>query len=109
MDYPNLVQMENGTCSHNTTTDDLKKYYGELLKNAQGTIIITIPKEKLEQSESEIIKSLSVFPAVKPMIFQKFQISMHQKTWKKNYVFLTPHASSDNVIIEKNIKNKYKW
>lgn len=104
LEYPNYPQLENGICSYNTTTDDLKNYYDNLLKNSQGTIIITIPKEKLEKSESELIKSLSMFPDVKPQNFSKISNQYIPKELEKSNVFLTPYKFADEVIMEKTFK-----
>lgn len=104
LDSPNRSQFENGICSYRTTTEDLKKYYSDLLKNSQGIVIITIPKEKLEQSESEIIKSLSEFPPVKSHDFSKILNQYTPTDLKKNNIFLKPYSFSDNIIIEKTLK-----
>lgn len=104
LDYPNRPQLEHGSCSYNTTTDDLKKYYSDLLKNSQGTVIITIPKDKLEQSEPELIKSLSEFPVIKPHDFSKVSNQHALKDLSKNEIFLTPYEFADEVIIEKTFK-----
>lgn len=104
MDYPNRPQLENGICSYSTTTDDLKKYYSDLLKTSQGIIIITMPKEKLEQSEQELIKSLSEFPVIKPHDFSKVSNQYAPKNLSKNEIFLTPYEFADEIIIEKTFK-----
>ena len=104
LDYPNRPQFENGICSYSTTTDDLKKYYSDLLKNSQGIVIITIPKEKLEQSEPELIKSLSEFSVIKPHDFSKVSNQHAPKDLEKNIIFLKPYSFSDNIIIEKTLK-----
>ncbi len=108
LEDPDYPQLENGTCSHDTTVDNLKDYYNNLLKNSQGTIIITIPKEKLEQSETELIKSLSEFPMVKPHNFSKISNQYALKDLSKNEIFLTPYEFADDVIIEKTFKIKTK-
>lgn len=104
LEYPNRLQFENGICSYDITVSELKNYYRNLLKNSQGTIIITIPKEKLKQSEPELIKSLSEFLIVKPHDFSKISNQYVPKDLEKNYIFLTTYGSADEVIIERTFK-----
>lgn len=109
--YPNdlleissIPQKESGICPDWVTTNDLKTYYNRLLKNAQGTIIITIPKEKLEKLEHEIVKSLSELPTVKPHDFTKISNQIEPKDIEKNSIFLNKNDTSDKVKIEKKFK-----
>lgn len=98
------IQEQNEVCPANIKTDDLKEYYNSLLCKSQGTIVITIPKEKLKQAEPEIIKSLSEIPMLKPHNFSKIINQFEPKNLDKNYIFLKKHDLSDNVKIEKEFK-----
>lgn len=71
-------------CIKDLTIDDLKYYYKQLLDNAQGTVFITAPKEKLEQIQGEIFETLMKVPALQPYdyktIFNKVEAKPLEKT-----------------------------
>lgn len=100
----NFPQNTNEVCPEWVNTDYLKTYYNKLLHETQGTIIITIPKEKLEQVQPEIIKSLSELPIVKPHDFSKILNQEEQKDLEQNSIFLNKNDASDKVEIKKEFK-----
>lgn len=104
LERTNLQRKENGICPDWVTTSELKLYYNSLLKHSQGNIIISIPKEKLDQVEPEILKALSELPSVKPRDFSKISSQYTPKDLDKNSIFLTKKATSDNVEVKKEFK-----
>lgn len=97
-------QKQNEICPEWIQTNDLKKYYNFLLTQSQGTIVITVPKEKLDEVENEIIKSLSEIPTVKPHDYSKILSQCQPKDLDKNSIFLDKQDYSDKVEIEKEFK-----
>jgi len=104
LETSNLSQNESEICPDWVTTNDLKTYHNTILKNSQGTVIITIPKEKLEQVESEIIKSLSELPTVRPHDYSKISSEYEPKDLDKNSIFLHKQEATDKVKIKKEFK-----
>lgn len=66
------------------TIEDLKYYHKQLLDNAQGTVFITLPKEKLEQVQGEIFETLMKVPTLQPYdyktVFNKVAFEPLKKT-----------------------------
>jgi len=104
LENPNFSQEKDEICPDWITTYDLKTYHNTILKNSQGTVIITLPKEKLEQVESEIIKYLSELPIVKTHDFSKVSSQDKLKDLDKNSIFLDKQDTSDKVKIQKTFK-----
>lgn len=104
LEYPNRSLLETGVCPIETTIIDLKNYYNDLLRNSQGTILITIPKDNLERIEPEIIKSLSEIPTVRPHDFAKVAAQNKPKNLEKNTIFLKKDDTSDKIGIKKEFK-----
>jgi len=104
LETSNVPQKENEICPDWIQSNDLNTYHDTLLKNSQGTVIITIPKEKFEQVESDIINSLSKLPTMNPHDFSKILNQDKPKDLEKNSIFLDKDDSSDKVKIEKEFK-----
>lgn len=104
LETSDVPQKENEICPDWVKNNDLKVYYNNLLSNSQGTIIITIPKEKFEQVESDIINSLSELPTIKPHDFSKILNQDDPKNLEKNSIFLDKDDTSDKVKIKKEFK-----
>lgn len=104
LENSNSFQKRNGICPDWITPNDLKTYHDTILKNSQGTVIITIAKEKLEQVESEIIKSLSELPTIKVHDFSKILNQEEPNDLEKNSIFLNKNVTSNKVKIEKQFK-----
>lgn len=64
--------------------EDVKELHNKILKNAQGTIFITLPKEKLKTFQSEIFKTLTGVPELQPYaykaVFDKVNFAPLNKT-----------------------------
>lgn len=97
-------QNENEICPEWIKTNDLKVYYNHLLSQSQGTIIITIPKEKLQQVESELLKSLSEIPNVKHHDISTISNQYNTDDLGKNSIFLNKQDNIDKIKIEKEFK-----
>lgn len=104
LEYADCPKNENEIYPEWLQTNDLKKYYNYLLSQSQGTIIITTPRENIKQVESEVIKSLSEIPMVKPHDFSKISSQYTPIDLDKTRIFLEKNDASDNVQIEKNYK-----
>lgn len=97
-------QKKDEICPEWVQTKDLANYYNYLLSQSQGTIVITTPKEKLDEVEPEIIKSLSNVPKVKSHDFSKILNQFTPKELDKNTIFLDMQDYSNTVKIEKEYK-----
>lgn len=91
-------------CPDWVTTNDLKRYYNYLLSQAQGTIVVTIPREKLAKVETDIINSLAQIPTVKPHNFSKILDNEMPTDLDKTRIFLNKQGASDTVRLEKEFK-----
>lgn len=105
--YINRSKSANDICDMNTTKNDFKNYYNYLLNNSQGTVIITIPKEKLEKTETEILKTLSEIPKVRPRDLSKISRLEEPESFDKNEVWLFKKDDSNKVEIKKDFKIIY--
>ncbi|MBP7211482.1 insulinase family protein [bacterium] len=85
------------------TYEDVLNSKKELDKNAQGSVVITLPKSEYLKNKNEILKILSKFPKVKPndnlIFFKKFE----QKPLSKNKVF-TKETDENEITVEKDFK-----
>lgn len=100
----NFPKNINEICPEWVKSNDLRVYYNYLLSQSQGTIIITIPKEKFKQVEPEIIKSLSEIPKIKLSDFSKIANQDISEDLKENTIFLDKDDSVDKVGIKKTFK-----
>lgn len=104
LDGSNFPQNINEICPEWVKSNDLKVYYNYLLSQSQGTIIVTVPKEKLEQIEPEIIKSLLEIPKVKPHDFSKISNLYGTNDLENNSIFLDKQDNADKIKIKKEFK-----
>lgn len=88
----------------NVTMQDIKNYYSEFLKNAQGTIVITIPPAKAQEFKQEIFKSLLQVPQLQNYDHSAVFNSFKTIPLERNKIFIET-KKDDNSI---NIKKYYK-
>lgn len=100
----NFPQNEKEICPEWVKANDLKVYYNNLLAQSQGTIIITIPKEKLQQMEPEVLKSLSEIPNVKPHDMSRISSQYNMNDLGQNSIFLDRKENVDKIKIKKEYK-----
>lgn len=87
-----------------TTLQNTKDYYVEFLKNAQGTIVITVPPKKAQELKQEIFKSLMQVPELQKYDHATIFNSFETKPIDNNKVYIET-SPDDNSI---NIKKYYK-
>jgi len=68
----------------NLTIEDVQNLHQQILDNAQGTVFITIPKDKLEENKDKIFDTLMKVPNLQPYnyntIFNKVEFKPFEKT-----------------------------
>lgn len=83
--------------------EDVKNLHQQILKNAQGTVFITIPKEELDKNKNEIFQTLMQMPTLQPYdydaIFNKYKPLPLEKT--KVYI---KENDSNQIEIAKHFK-----
>lgn len=104
LEQTNYSLQKDEVCPEWSKPSDLKTYYNYLLSQSQGTIIITVPKEKLNDVQSDVIKSLSEIPKVKPHDFSKILNQCETKELDKNSIFLNRQDNIDKIRIMKEFK-----
>lgn len=68
---------------------DVKNLHQEILKNAQGTVFITIPQEELNKHKNEIFQTLMQVPTLKPYNYDTIFNKYKPLPLDKNKVFTT--------------------
>ena len=91
-------------CPFNMTSNELRHYYNNLLKTAQGYIVITTPKEIFDNNKQSILETLSSVPKLQPLDFNKINIYNTPKQLNKNFVFINSQTNSEEVSIDKEYK-----
>lgn len=87
-----------------TTMQEMKNYYTDFLKTAQGTIVITLPPQKAQEFKQEIFKSLMQIPTLQKYDYATVFNSFETKPLERNKVYIET-SKDDNSI---NIKKYYK-
>lgn len=82
-------------------TTHLSDYYKTLLRNSQGTIIITTPHL---ENEKEIIKLLENITPLRKNDFVNILKSSAPKDIESSEIILEKHQNSDKITIDKNYK-----
>lgn len=82
---------------------DVKNLHQQILQNAQGTVFITIPQEKLKDVKSEIFKQLMTIPTLKPRDYAAILNKYKPKPIEKNKIF-TEEKNNNKIEIEKIFK-----
>lgn len=88
----------------NVTLQDIKNYHSEFLKNAQGTIVITIPPAKAQEFKQEIFKSLLQIPQLQNYDHSAVFNSFKTIPIERNKIFIETKKDDDSI----NIKKYYK-
>lgn len=83
--------------------NDVKDFHKQILQNAQGTVFITIPKEKLKDNQDKILKRLSNVPNLKPYNYDKISAKSTPALFAKTKVFLEPR-DEEQLEIKKILK-----
>lgn len=83
--------------------DDVKMVHQQILKNAQGTVFLTIPKDELLKNEGEIFQSLMKLPTLKPYDYNTFFNKHRSQPLEKNKIFVEENDSTQ-IKVEKIFK-----
>lgn len=82
---------------------DVVGLHQQILKNAQGTIFITLPKEKLKNYQDEIFKTLKDIPELKPYSYKAIFDKVHFIPFDKTKVFVHGNENSQ-IEVRQNFK-----
>lgn len=102
--FKEMPQYKEKEQYNNVTLQDIKNYHSEFLKNAQGTIVITIPPAKSQEFKQEIFKSLLQIPQLQNYDHSEVFNSFKTIPLEKNKIYLETKKDNDSI----NIKKYYK-
>ncbi len=74
--------------------DDVKDFHRQILQNAQGVVVITIPKENLKDVQDEIFKKLNKVPNLKPYNYGNISAKSNSHPLAGTKIFLEPKNDS---------------
>lgn len=84
---------------------DLKSLHKQILKNAQGSIFITMPKDEFEKNKTEIFETLSKIQTLKPYSYKKIFNKVDFRPVDKAKVFIKSNENDTQLNIEQSFKN----
>lgn len=74
--------------------NDVKTLHQQILKNAQGTVFITIPPEELKKTKGEIFQILMKVPTLQPYDYNAIFSKYKSLPLEKNKIFINENDSS---------------
>lgn len=93
--------------------DDVKTLHQQILKNAQGTVFITIPQEELYENQNEIFKTLMKIPVLQTYDYKTIFDKYKSLPLEKNKIFIEENDSNQieirkqfKIIESGNVKDK---
>lgn len=84
--------------------NDVKYLHAQMLKNAQGTVFITIPKEELNKIQDQIFQTLMGVPSLKPYNYKTIWDKTKPVELKNTKIFTRTDDKENQIEVEKTYK-----
>lgn len=84
--------------------EDVKALHQQILQNSQGTVFITIPKEKLSEVKDEIFETLMKVPALQPYSYSNVLDKCKPVPLEKTKVFIKKEENNSQIEVNKIFK-----
>lgn len=96
---------KSGEFAKDLSYEDVLFLYYNIMKNAQGTMVITIPPEQLQAHKAEIFETLLKIPKLKEFDYNSIFNKVDFKPLEKNKVVLKGEEDDDQLEIYRHYKN----